>query len=123
MVCLIKPQFEAGRDKVGKKGVVRESAVHREVISKIIDFADYVGFSIINLDFSPIKGPEGNIEYLLYLGKDATRNPAVKDYTEEAAEKALLEIIERRTGYSNTEDLQEMIMRTVASAHEDLDKS
>lgn len=123
MVCLIKPQFEAGRDKVGKKGVVRESAVHREVISKIIDFADYVGFSIINLDFSPIKGPEGNIEYLVYLEKDATRNPAVKDYTEEAAEKALLEIRERRTGYSNTEDLQEMIMRTVASAHEDLDKS
>ena len=67
MVCLIKPQFEAGREKVGKKGVVRDPAVHSEVIRKFIDHAKSIGFSILNLDFSPVKGPEGNIEYLVYL--------------------------------------------------------
>ncbi len=68
-VCLIKPQFEAGRDKVGKKGVVRDKNVHAEVIKKIYDFALDMGFSVCGLDFSPIKGPEGNIEYLIYLKK------------------------------------------------------
>lgn len=67
--CLIKPQFEAGREKVGKKGVVRDSKVHEEVIHMVIDFAKEIGFTIRNLEFSPIKGPEGNIEYLLYLQK------------------------------------------------------
>ena len=75
MVCLIKPQFEAGRDKVGKKGVVREPKVHEEVIEKVIEFANTTGFSILDLDFSPIKGPEGNIEYLLYLGKEVADEP------------------------------------------------
>lgn len=65
--CLIKPQFEAGREKVGKKGVVRDKAVHEEVINMVISYAISIGFSILNLEFSPIKGPEGNIEYLLYL--------------------------------------------------------
>lgn len=69
MVCLIKPQFEAGREKVGKKGVVREKSVHEEVIQKIIDFAVETGFEILNLEYSPIKGPEGNIEYLVYIRK------------------------------------------------------
>ena len=69
MVCLIKPQFEAGREKVGKKGVVRDKAVHEEVINKVIDFALEIGFSIHNLEYSPIKGPEGNIEYLVYIEK------------------------------------------------------
>ena len=68
-VCLIKPQFEAGREKVGKKGVVRDPAVHCEVIVKILTFLDSIGFYIYGLDFSPIKGPEGNIEYLVYAGK------------------------------------------------------
>ena len=67
IVCLIKPQFEAGREKVGKKGVVRDPAVHLEVIEKIVDYAKSISFEILNLEFSPIKGPEGNIEYLLYL--------------------------------------------------------
>ena len=67
IVCLIKPQFEAGREKVGKKGVVRDPAVHLEVIEKIVDYAKSFSFEILNLEFSPIKGPEGNIEYLLYL--------------------------------------------------------
>ncbi len=68
MVCLIKPQFEAGREKVGKKGVVRDPEVHREVIEEIIGFSKGLGFFVYGLSFSPIKGPEGNIEYLLYLG-------------------------------------------------------
>lgn len=68
-VCLIKPQFEAGREKVGKKGVVRDPAVHVEVIEKIVQFALANGFSVLGLDFSPVKGPEGNIEYLIFLEK------------------------------------------------------
>ena len=67
IVCLIKPQCEAGRERVGKKGVVRDPAVHLEVIEKIVDYAKSISFEILNLEFSPIKGPEGNIEYLLYL--------------------------------------------------------
>lgn len=69
IVCLIKPQFEAGREKVGKKGVVRDPAVHREVIEKVIEFAMGIALKPCHLDFSPIKGPEGNIEYLLHLKK------------------------------------------------------
>lgn len=69
MVCLIKPQFEAGREKVGKKGVVRDSSVHREVIEMIVEYVRTQSLGILGLDFSPIKGPEGNIEYLIYLDK------------------------------------------------------
>lgn len=69
MVCLIKPQFEAGREKVGKKGVVKDPLVHLEVISNIVTFASDNGFYVCNLEFSPIKGPEGNIEYLVHLKK------------------------------------------------------
>ena len=69
MVCLIKPQFEAGKEKVGKKGVVREPAVHKEVIEMVMDFAVSIGFEVKNLEFSPIRGPEGNIEYLLHIYK------------------------------------------------------
>ena len=71
MVCLIKPQFEAGREKVGKKGVVRDPFVHIEVIETIVEFARTHGFCILGLSYSPIRGPEGNIEYLLYLKKGA----------------------------------------------------
>lgn len=71
MVCLIKPQFEAGREKVGKKGVVRDKDVHEEVIEKVIGFAVEQGFFVKNLEYSPIKGPEGNIEYLVYIQKEA----------------------------------------------------
>ena len=69
-VALIKPQFEAGKEKVGKKGVVRDIETHKEVISSIVSFAYETGFSVLGLDFSPIRGPEGNIEYLIYLSKD-----------------------------------------------------
>lgn len=68
-VCLVKPQFEAGREKIGKKGVVRDKAVHLEVINNCIGYAKDNGFAIKGLEFSPVKGPEGNIEYLLYLAK------------------------------------------------------
>ncbi len=76
VVCLIKPQFEAGREKVGKKGVVREKSTHLEVIRMVMDYASANGYNVLNLDFSPIKGPEGNIEYLLYLEKKETEETA-----------------------------------------------
>lgn len=76
-MCLIKPQFEAGREKVGKKGVVRDKAVHEEVVQMICDFAVENGYSVQGLTFSPVKGPEGNIEYLVFLQKsDAPVNTA-----------------------------------------------
>lgn len=71
VVCLIKPQFEAGREKVGKKGVVRDKSVHVEVIENVSCFALTSGFEILGLDFSPVKGPEGNIEYLIHLRRTA----------------------------------------------------
>lgn len=85
IVCLIKPQFEAGREKVGKKGVVREPAVHLEVIDMVIDYALSIGFEALNLEFSPIKGPEGNIEYLLYLQKHPEDQEAEHAVRREAA--------------------------------------
>ena len=69
IVALIKPQFEAGREKVGKKGVVREKSTHYEVIELVVSYALSIGFKVLALDFSPIKGPEGNIEYLVHLQK------------------------------------------------------
>lgn len=99
MVCLIKPQFEAGKEKVGKKGVVREPAVHREVIEKVIDFAGSVGFEICDLDFSPIRGPEGNIEYLLYLCKKHAQYDGIILHEEKA----------------------DLIQKTVEEAHNTLD--
>jgi len=70
-VCLIKPQFEAGRDKVGKKGVVRDPDIHREVVEKCVELGVENGFSVLGLSYSPVKGPEGNIEYLMYLKKSS----------------------------------------------------
>ena len=79
IVCLIKPQFEAGRDEVGKKGVVRDSAVHKEVIESILSFAPTLGLTVMGLDYSPIKGPEGNIEYICHMknGEYETEKPDV----------------------------------------------
>ena len=78
MVCLIKPQFEAGREKVGKKGVVRDKKVHEEVIEMVTNHALSLGFIVKGLEHSPIRGPEGNIEYLLYVEK-AEKEPSVVD--------------------------------------------
>ena len=79
IVALIKPQFEAGREKVGKKGVVREKSTHLEVISQIISYALSIGFRVLDLTSSPIKGPEGNIEYLVHLEKCDPSQAAVED--------------------------------------------
>lgn len=100
MVCLIKPQFEAGKEKVGKKGVVREPAVHKEVIENVMDFAVSIGFEIRNLDFSPIRGPEGNIEYLLHIYKE---------------EQSMQEDMAPHERYA------ELINTTVENAHKTLD--
>lgn len=92
MVALIKPQFEAGREKVGKKGVVRDPKVHEEVISRIVRHADEVSFEVLDLSYSPIRGPEGNIEYLIHLKK----NPERTVYPDIPAvfEKKIKEIVE-----------------------------
>jgi len=83
IVCLIKPQFEAGREKVGKKGVVRDKKVHYEVIDMVTNYATSIELYPLRLDFSPVKGPEGNIEYLLYLTKD------VHEYNEVSSQKSI----------------------------------
>ncbi len=104
IVCLIKPQFEAGRDKVGKKGVVRDQKIHEEVIELVSTYASSIGFECLNLDFSPIKGPEGNIEYLLYLKK--------------------LKYDENREEYPEGASIShEIIRKTVNNAHGELSES
>lgn len=87
-VCLIKPQFEAGREKVGKKGVVREIATHYEVVERITTLATELGFSVRGLDFSPIKGPEGNIEYLMYIEKNEAESFGVEINCKEVVDKS-----------------------------------
>lgn len=117
MVCLIKPQFEAGREKVGKNGVVREPETHREVIEKILDYADLVGFKVLHLEYSPIRGPEGNIEYLVHLKKEEEPEEAVRELTEQAAEAALGEIAAAGTGLSRKAEWQAAIRETVEASH------
>ena len=117
MVCLIKPQFEAGREKVGKKGVVRDPAVHREVIAKVMDFAVLLHFSVLGLTWSPIKGPEGNIEYLIFIQKE--EQPEAYE-SEQAAEAALEETQAVKGGISETEENRQLIASIVEQAHETL---
>lgn len=108
MVCLIKPQFEAGREKVGKKGVVREPEIHEEVIRKIIGYTQEIGFSVQGLTFSPIKGPEGNIEYLVYLEK-----------TEQSSSEGFLKK-ESFGEESLEESMEQLVSDTVKAAHQEL---
>ena len=103
-VCLVKPQFEAGREKVGKKGVVRDPKVHREVLEQIMKYVLSIGFEILELSFSPIKGPEGNIEYLLYI-RNTDQIPEENDLQENFP-----------AVYDG------LIRETVAAAHGTLDK-
>ena len=117
MVCLIKPQFEAGREKVGKKGVVRDPAVHREVIAKVMDFAALLHFSVLGLTWSPIKGPEGNIEYLIFIQKEEQREAYE---SEQAAEAALEETQAAKGGISEKEENRQLIASIVEQAHETL---
>ena len=120
MVCLIKPQFEAGKDKVGKKGVVREQSVHQEVIEKIYTLSDILGFQILGLEYSPIKGPEGNIEYLIHIEKNPECNEITAEYTESYVEGVLQEYIEQRTGFGREEGNLTLIKETVGKAHQSL---
>lgn len=120
MVCLIKPQFEAGKDKVGKKGVVREPAIHREVICRVMDFASSIGFFIKGLDFSPIKGPEGNIEYLIFLEKDPEKSIRLAELTEHEAQQKLQEMEIDGTGISQTDEMHCLVEETVEKAHDTL---
>lgn len=88
MLCLVKPQFEAGREKVGKNGVVRDPATHREVLRRVADTAAAIGFAVAGLSFSPIKGPKGNIEYLLYLVKGENGGSPSESVIEKTVEEA-----------------------------------
>ena len=117
MVCLIKPQFEAGKEKVGKNGVVREPETHAEVIHKIIDFADSIGFEVLHLEHSPIKGPEGNIEYLLHIKKAGDLPEEVLALTEREAEEELRLIVEDRRGLSWEEAWKKKIDEIVEQSH------
>ncbi|MCM1263364.1 MAG: TlyA family RNA methyltransferase [Butyrivibrio sp.] len=118
IVCLIKPQFEAGREKVGKKGVVREPEIHEEVIRKIITYADMIGFEVKQLTFSPIKGPEGNIEYLVYLKKREQIEEDILALTEAEAEKMLQNVL---TGATNAAEKNAInIAEIVETAHHSL---
>ncbi len=117
IVCLIKPQFEAGREKVGKNGVVRDMKVHEEVIHKVIDFADSIGFEVLHLDYSPIKGPEGNIEYLLHIKKRRDLPEEELSLTEHEAEMQLKQIVEEKSGLSYRDDWEQMIETTVKNSH------
>lgn len=121
MVCLIKPQFEAGKDKVGKKGVVRDEKVHIEVIEKIFDFIDILDFEFLALDYSPIKGPEGNIEYLIYIEKKPNLAMEHEDDTESSVLQKLKEVLENKNGFSKADENQKLIYETVKMAHSTLD--
>lgn len=90
IVCLIKPQFEAGKEKVGKKGVVRDEKTHVEVLDQFLENAETAGFAVLNMTFSPIKGPEGNIEYLSHLLKNGERNTKID--TEEIVKSSHMEL-------------------------------
>lgn len=98
IVCLIKPQFEAGREKVGKKGVVRDKKVHEEVIVAVTSFAVATGFELLRLDYSPIKGPEGNIEYLLYAKKNERDAEGVRNDSLQTILAGVPEIVDAAHG-------------------------
>lgn len=117
MVCLIKPQFEAGRENVGKKGVVRDPKVHEDVVHRIVDYVDIIGFDVLHLDFSPIKGPEGNIEYLIHIRKNPDRNEEVQDITESDGITKLAKENGEKTGYSWSDAMNDLITKTVSAAH------
>ncbi len=123
MVCLIKPQFEAGRDKVGKKGVVRDRSVHIEVVRRIVDYADMIGFSVKGLTYSPIKGPEGNIEYLMWLEKRGEIPEEILDMSEKEAIDGLQELVAAGRGVSREEGQAARIEELVEAAHGALDEA
>lgn len=123
MVCLIKPQFEAGKEKVGKKGVVRDPAVHGEVVHKIIDYADIIGFEVLGLTYSPIKGPEGNIEYLMFIEKKNELSEDILKMTEADAESMLRDVLSSQSGKSWEEGKIALISQIITEAHGALDEA
>lgn len=123
MVCLIKPQFEAGKEKVGKKGVVRDPAVHGEVVHKIIDYADIIGFEVLGLTYSPIKGPEGNIEYLMFIEKKNELSEDILKMTEADAESMLRDVLSSQSGKSWEEGQIALISQIITEAHGALDEA
>ncbi len=98
IVCLIKPQFEAGREKVGKKGVVRDKKVHEEVVIAVTSMAAATGFELLRLDYSPIKGPEGNIEYLLYARKNEKEAETARNEALQGILSCVTEIVDAAHG-------------------------
>jgi 23S rRNA (cytidine1920-2'-O)/16S rRNA (cytidine1409-2'-O)-methyltransferase len=118
MVCLIKPQFEAGRDKVGKNGVVRDPDTHREVITKIVSYADMIGFDVKAVDYSPIKGPEGNIEYLCHIEKRSDIPEDVLSLSEKEAEEKLQLLLDSKEGIAFKEPYAGLIDKIVTGSHE-----
>ena len=123
MVCLIKPQFEAGREKVGKKGVVRDQRVHAEVVHKTVDYAAMIGFVVKGLTYSPIKGPEGNIEYLLWLEKQEEISEEVLALSETEAIAALSSLLAEGNGVSREEKMAARIKEVIEEAHKALDEA
>ena len=107
----------ADREKVGKKGVVRDKGVHLEVIDMVIRYAVSIGFEVLNLEFSPIKGPEGNIEYLLHIRKPEEISEEKLALTEHEAESTLQTIIEEKTGLSYTPEWDAVIKGIVDNSH------
>ena len=122
-VCLVKPQFEAGKDKVGKKGVVRDPAVHLEVLEHFLAHARAAGFALRGLTFSPIRGPEGNIEYLLWLEKRPEISAEILELSEKEAETALAELLVNGGGISRQEEQAARIRELVEEAHQALDEA
>ena len=126
MVCLIKPQFETTKEKVGKKGVVRDAKVHKEVIESTVAYAAATGFGILGLDYSPIRGPEGNIEYLLYMRK-AEGGLSKEERTDEETASADGTVEEQTSSGGGTlvapdDATRARIDEVVAASHESLEK-
>ncbi len=123
IVCLIKPQFEAGREQVGKKGVVRDAKVHEQVCENVLAFALSLGFELIDLDFSPIRGPEGNIEYLAYMRKNESCNNLPDEENDETVDHEAAEEPNEPDKHDSIcfegldEHIVDLIKNTVSEAH------
>lgn len=127
-VCLVKPQFEAGRDKVGKKGVVRDAKVHREVLERVTMAAQAEGFFVLHLDYSPVKGPEGNIEYLMHIKKKTDDMQQRTDVSgDQSADKDGLRTVTGRQQADSRQttdgDMQVRIRKLAESAHTGLENA
>ena len=92
IVCLVKPQFEAGREQVGKKGIVRDPAVHRQVISQVIGYGNECGLASVGLDYSPVTGTKGNIEYLLFMTRKLCDNTVGEEDVSQVVERSHREL-------------------------------